>query len=816
MSALDAYKNKRDFSQTPEPAGDSSSHRRGNRFVIQKHMARREHYDFRIEVGDVLVSWAIPKQPVTDPEKKRLAVKTEDHPLEYIHFEGTIPKGNYGAGTMMVWDYGYYYSADDGSLLSDDDMAHMLQTGKVKLHLQGQKLKGSFSLVKISKSEKEEWLFMKNKSEQDIDYSARSALTGRTMEEIEMANATVATEKEKKDSTAESKNQESPIAHKKDFPGFVSPMLATPVEDAFSDKEWIYELKLDGYRLIAARQNGSITLYSRNGNDYSEKFPLVAQELKNLKADFVVDGEICYMVNDRPDFQKLQNDNSRQDQLHYYVFDILWLNGHDLKDLPLIKRKELLETLLAKPGKHIHYLEHIDHEGEKFFNKIREKNMEGIIAKNKASTYHPGWRSAEWLKIKNVQRQEMIICGFIASGKNDREFRSLLCGVHAGEKLIYTGKVGTGFSQQKQKNIMKLLSGLIIPEAPVENPPNEQGITWVKPELVCEVKFTEWTNEKVMRHPSFIALRNDKTPRQVQFATPIKTPPSKSRVTLSNPGKIFWPEEKIRKRDVFIYYESIAPVILPYLRNRPQSLYRTPDGIGSKGFFQKNVEDLAPRWAETVTLGSDDDKTIEYLLCQDIDTLLFMVNLGCIEINPWNAAMPQPDNPDLMVFDLDPLDIDFSAVTDVALEFRKLFDQLKMPSFCKTSGGRGLHIYIPIQPDYSHRQIQNFAKTLEMHVHKTTRSITSLERSPSKRKGKIYLDYLQNGKGKTMASVYSIRPRPGAPVSTPLLWEEVNQDLDPLDFNIHTVPERIQQCGDPWKELLTTKTDLKQIISRMQ
>ena len=812
---LEKYNKKRNFSNTPEPAGNSKDLGEGNRFVIQRHMARREHYDFRLEMGNVLVSWAIPKKPVSDPEVKRLAVKTEDHPLDYIHFEGIIPEGNYGAGTVMVWDYGYYYSAEDRSVLSKKDMGNMLHKGKLKLFLQGQKLKGMYNLIKVKKSEKDEWLFMKSKADKNADKMERSALTGRSMEEITLGGKTPNRGREKGVDADREEKENVAFAKKIDFPGFIPPMLATPVEGSFSDQNWIFEFKLDGYRVISAKNNEGIHLYSRNGNDYDEKYSLIRDELRNLNANFITDGEVCYMVNGRPDFQKLQNNYSRKDKLHYYAFDLLWLNGHDLKNLPLIKRKELLKELLSDPGSHIHYLDHIEKEGENFFREVEEKELEGIIAKRKDSKYHPAWRSDEWLKIKTVHRQEMVICGYIESDKSDREFKSILCAVSSNNKFVYTGKVGTGFKQSKQKQIMKLLSDLTADKPTVKNPPDDQNIIWVKPELVCEVKFTEWTGDKVMRHPSFIGLREDKSPEQIKIQRSRKVPSMNRKITLSNPDKVFWPEEGITKRDIYNFYESIADVILPYLKNRPQSLYRTPDGIEKKGFFQKNMEDLAPEWAETVIVERKNDKDIEYLLCQDVDTLLFMVNLGCVELNPWNAVLPDLDHPDLMVFDLDPLDIDFSAVIDVAGVFRDLFEKLGIPSFCKTSGGRGLHIYVPIEPNYTHRQIQNFARTLMVHVHKKTRKITSLERSPSKRKGKIYLDYLQNGKGKTMASVYSLRPRPGAPVSTPIKVEELNKDLDPFDFNIHSIPGRIEMEGDIWEGLFDSRIDLKVITDNM-
>lgn len=812
MGSLDTYNEKRNFDDTPEPRGEEANiGAERNRFVIQHHLATRDHYDFRIQVEDVLVSWAIPKEPVMDPSVKRLAIKVEDHPLSYIHFEGNIPRGNYGAGTVMVWEVGFYY-LEDGSFPAPETIEKMLRKGHLAINLNGSKLRGLFHLVKIKKSDKNEWLFMKaEEPAKQVSYYERSALTGRTMEEIKANGALLKSNNGK--NTLQPETAPESFARSSSFPGFIHPMLATAVKEPFDKDNWIYEHKLDGYRIVATRFGDEVNLYSRNGNLYNEKYPAIAKALNNFRADFVIDGEVCYMDNnDRPDFQKLQHDYDNQKALHYYVFDLLWLNNYSLNEVPLILRKSLLKELLKAPPENIHYLTHVETQGIALFEEVKKKQLEGIIAKRKQSIYYPGTRSKDWLKIKTSLRQEMLICGYLPSDKAGMLFSSLLCAQYDEGVLMYTGKVGTGFSDELQRKLMKLMQPLEVKHAPVVNPPRDKNIHWIEPVLVAEVHFTEWTKSGVMRHPAFIGLRQDKPAPTItrEQPQPVSTMPTKA--TLTHPDKLFFPKEKITKRDVFDYYQTIAPLILPYLENRPQSLFRTPDGVNDKGFFQKDMKDMAPEWAETLEIENSDGETTNYLLCQNIDTLLWMVNLGCIEINPWNSSIPHLDNPDYLVIDLDPVDVDFKKLVDVALEFRKTFDDLSMSSFVKTSGGRGLHIYVPVKPEYNYDQIQQVVKNIEQHVHQKQKKITSFERSPSKRKGKIYLDYLQNGKGKTMASVYSLRPREGAGISTPLYWDEVNHDLDPKQFNFRTIRDRLKEKGDLWSKFFDSRADLKALI----
>lgn len=813
MSGLEKYNEKRDFDKTPEPDTSDLVSEESNRYVIQHHLSSHEHYDFRLEVNGALVSWAIPKMPVSDPSVKRLAIKVEDHPVSYIHFEGNIPKGNYGAGSVMVWELGYYY-LEDKSYPDAQQMEKMIHKGHLKFYLNGSKLHGVFHLVKIKDSQKDEWLFMKGTDpENEGDLHELSALTGRSMGEIIEEGVSV---KVKKGSQSPAKGETKPdsFALKSDFPGFIPPMLATITNAPFDKPDWIFELKLDGYRVITTKKEEQLNLYSRNGNLFNDKYPAIAKSLNTLKADFVIDGEVCYMEGDKPNFQKLQHNFSNEKAIHYYVFDLLWLNGHDLKEVPLIQRKALLKELLKKSPKNIHYLEHIAEEGIKLSKEIKDKKMEGIMAKRKNSIYYAGIRSKDWLKMKTSLGQEMLICGFIPSEKLGMKFSSLLMAVSKGNELVYSGKVGSGFSDAMQNELYEKMMRLLVDKSEVIDPPKDKNSKWIKPELIAAVRFVEWTNSGVMRHPVFMGLREHTPKDEINLATPSENTNNPTKVTLSNPEKIFFPEEKLTKKDVFDYYQKIAPVILPYLIDRPESLYRTPDGIKSPGFFQKDMKDQAPDWAETIEIKHGDSEPINYLLCQDADTLLYIVNLGCVEINPWNSSIEHLDNPDYMIFDLDPVDVNLTDLVNVSLEFREIFEKLGLPSFVKTSGSRGIHIYIPVEPKYTFTQIQQVVKTLEMHVHQKTKSITSFERSPSKRQGKIYLDYLQNGRGKTMASVYSMRPRKGATISTPLHWDEVTPNINPADFNIHTIHDRIKEKGDLWKDIFDRRVDLDSIINK--
>jgi len=501
------------------------------------------------------------------------------------------------------------------------------------------------------------------------------------------------------------------------------------------------------------------------------------------------------------------------DRLNYFIFDLLWLNGHDLTALPLIERKRLLGVLLTDPPPNIHYLEHDEGEAEAFFRQMQTKHTEGMITKRKNSVYSAGTRSRDWLKIKTGHRQEMVICGYMPSDKEQRGFKSLLCGVYEGEKLVYSGKVGTGFTRKSMAEIRKKFDSLQTDTIEIDNFSGNGSVRRVEPQLICEVGFSGWTKDGLMRHPRFISLRREKDPEEIGFERAVEPVRSRGRLQLTNLDKVFWPQTGYSKGDALAYYRDVASIILPYIKNRPQSLHRMPDGIDGQSFFQKNVKDLVPSWVETTSVKSSSGKETDYLLRQDTDTLLYTVNLGCIELTPWNSMLPDLEHPDYMVFDLDPVEVSFATLVEVALRFKKLFDTMQMESFCKTSGSRGLHIYLPIEPHHSHNQVQRFVKEIGAHINRGLPETTSLRRDPAARRGKVYLDYLQNGRGKTMASVYSLRPQPGAPVSAPLKWSELTPGLDPADFNLQNMWRRLDRYGDLWSDFYQNRADLEKVLA---
>ncbi len=810
MSSLKKYNEKRNFDKTPEPAAGDGDIPHENRFVIQKHEARRLHYDLRIQIGDALLSWAVPKGPSLDPGTRRLAVRTEDHPVDYLNFEGNIPENNYGAGTMMVWDLGTYRLKDVDEN-NPEALRAKLESGSARIFLDGRKVQGWFSLYRIkSKADKEQWMLSKSKDEYaagDHAFDERSVISGRSMEEIRSGTG----QKKDMDPSAEESAIEAPMPDGE-------PMLAKLASDAFDNPGWIFEIKLDGYRILAEKQGDEINLVSRNGHIYNKQFSVIHRELEKIKVDCLMDGEVVVLdEHGRTDFQQLQHLNKeRENRLYYYVFDLLWVDGYSLLSVPLLKRKKLLNSILPDGSNRIRYSDHLEEKGIAFFGQMEKLDLEGMIAKRKDSIYRPGKRTDSWLKVKTVKRQEVVIAGYTAPQGSRRHFGSLVMAVNENDELRYAGRVGTGFDQNLLKEIGEKLEPLETDRAPVVNPPKKK-IQWVEPKLLAEVEFSEWTAEKIMRHPRFKGLREDKEPEQVKQETAeVESARLNQQRKLSNPEKIFWPELKIRKQDVYDYYEAMAEIILPYLRGRPQSLFRTPDGVKGEGFFQKDVSGLAPDWIETAEVKSrSSEKSKTYMLCQDTRSLLYMVNLGCVEINPWNSAVPELDKPDYVVFDLDPVEVGFSRVVEVAVGFRELFDELELPFFAKTSGSRGMHIYLPVLKQYSHQQAQQFVRLIEMVIHLRYKKLTSFERSPAKRKGKIYLDYLQNGRGKTMASVYSLRPKPGAKVSAPVTAEELTADLDPADFNIYTMKKRVKEKGELWQDFFKKRVDIKEVIAKL-
>ncbi len=609
-------------------------------------------------------------------------------------------------------------------------------------------------------------------------------------------------------------------------------MLAAPISAPFDDKDWLFEIKWDGYRAIAEIEKGNVNLYSRNNTSFNKKYPSVVESLKTFEKNMILDGEIVVLnYEGKSSFQLLQiHGKTGKGNLVYYVFDILYLEGKDLTDFPLADRKEILKNILPDiPG--IRYNDHILNEGKAFFNLVVRKKLEGIIAKNIHSKYQINKRSGEWLKLKIKKRQKAVIGGYTKPKGSRSYFGALVLGAYNDkQELIYIGHTGGGFSEDDLKNIYKKLQPLERKTSPFKKKPGTNTpAAWVSPELICEVEFSEWTDEGLMRHPVFLGLREDKKSETVQIEIPhekinpekilkgTKKASSDKHLKLSNLDKIYWPDEGYTKGDLIDYYKKISKYILPYLKDRPESLLRHPDGIIGKRFFQKDISQLNTDWLKTEDIFSEsNDKDITFLICNDEKTLTYMANLGCIEINPWFSRIGSLENPDYMVIDLDPEEIDFDKVVETALVVKEVLDEAGAESYCKTSGATGLHIYLPLGAKYNYDTAKDFAHIIAKLVYAKASKITSLERSPSKRKKKVYLDYLQNRKGQTLAAPYCVRPRPGAPVATPLEWKEVKQGLSPDDFNIKNIFKRLDKKGDLFKNVLAKGIDIKECLDNLQ
>ncbi len=908
--SLEKYAGKRNFTKTAEPKAGLSKDKDHLMFVIQKHDASRLHYDFRLEMDGVLKSWAVPKGPSTDPKTKRLAMMVEDHPFDYRNFEGIIPQGEYGGGTVIVWDEGTYEPIEEikGKKAQEKHLLEQLKSGSLKIKLHGEKLEGEYALVKTHGMGENGWLLIKHNdkfaSTKDITKEDKSVLTGKTIDSMEKSSEKVwqhgheeAVEEPKKGSKkkvqaerisevvdpagqAEALVSSDEIdvkeliksAPKVAIPENIQPMKATLVDEPFDDPDWLYEVKWDGYRAIATINKGEVNLISRNNKTFNDKFYSIYNLLQKWKINAVLDGEIL-VLNDKgvSDFGALQNWRSEADgELVFYVFDILWYEGKNLMGLPLNQRQAILKEILPTDNDHIRQSKVFNASGIDFFNAAERMGLEGIIAKKASSTYTSDLRSREWLKIKVHQRQEVIIAGFTKNAGTSKSFSALVLGVYDGGILRYVGKVGTGFSDKLQKEMMAQFEPLIIDKSPfdvepdVNKPsrfrPKRMGAkpTWLKPELVCEVAFAEVTSDGVFRQASFKGMRIDKKAKDVVLEMPKNTnetveevdnkpakdthkdvvmpPKDKDRKTLLNPtdetqvrkicghdlkfthlSKVYWPEDNVTKRDMFNYYYQVAEYILPYLKDRPMSLNRFPNGIHGSSFYQKDVTGKAPDWVtKTFPYTTSEGEHKEYLVGSDESYLLWMASLGCIEMNPWFSRVQSPDNPDYCVIDLDPDKNTFDQVIEAAQEVKKVLDTIDVPSYPKTSGSTGMHIYIPLSAKYTYDQSQMFAKIIVQLVHKQIPDYTSLERMVSNRKGKMYLDFLQNRPGATIAGPYSLRPKVGATVSMPLNWDEVKPGLTMKDFTIFNSIDRLKETGDLFKGVLDKGIDLEKTIKKAQ
>jgi bifunctional non-homologous end joining protein LigD len=907
--SLSTYKKKRSFNKTPEPEGKKKTAGEELRFVVQKHAASHLHYDFRLEMEGVLKSWAIPKGPSMNPEDKRLAMMVEDHPYDYKDFEGIIPPGNYGAGTVIVWDEGTYEPMEEveGGKKAEKSLLHQLHMGSLKIVLHGKKLKGAFALVQTKGRGDNAWLLIKKNDEEatdaDITKKDKSVQSGMKLEQVAkestnewQSNRKTSTKKTARPSSsakkttppktatkkkAVKKKVQSPInalieqGKREPMPTGIIPMLATLTDAPFDDNDWLFEIKWDGYRAVAYVENNKASILSRKNLPFNAKFAPVVNALQELGLNAVLDGEIVAVNEEgKGDFQLLQQwQKTGEGQLLYYVFDILWLNGRNLMDLPLYERKEILKAILPE-HETIRFSDHITGTGKQFYQAATSQGLEGIMAKNAASTYTPKVRTKQWLKIKINQQQEVVIAGFTETRGSRKHFGALVLGVYQNDELVYVGHTGSGFDEAMLATVYNKLKPLITNKLPfAKKPKTNMPCTWVKPKLVCEVKFSEWTKDNILRQPIFLGLREDKDPKEVRREDPVAVDPNaieeetrptpqktahtmpvkpatakktaakkaakktastavaldnllsstgkeqvviinKKELTFTNLDKIYWPNDKISKRDMLNYYHRMAPYIMPYLQDRPQSLNRLPNGINKPGFYQKDVTGKVADWIVRHNYEVEGEPK-EYLVCTDEATLLYMANLGCIEINPWHSTIHKPGNPSWCVIDLDPGDISFEKVIETAQVIKALTDDLGIDTYCKTSGSTGLHIYIPLGAAYDYDQSRQLAELLVNMVHNEIPSFTSLERSPAKRKDKIYLDYLQNRSIQTIAAPYSLRPKPGATASAPLYWEEVKKGLRIQDFTIYNMYDRVQEVGDLFKPVLGKGINLKKVLAKL-
>lgn len=797
---LTEYSQKRDFKDTPEPPAKIE---KSNlfRFVVQRHQASRLHYDLRLELNGVLKSWAVPKGPSMESGIKRLAVQTEDHPIKYLTFEGRIPEGNYGAGEMTIWDSGIFKAAKNKP---DVSLLEQWKKGDMKLVFEGEKLNGEFALVKTG--QEKNWLLIKKKD-------AFSTKESYHAEDFSTA-----------DSKIRSLNQNE----------FIKPMLASPKKEIFNNPEWIYELKWDGYRMISSVINGKVKTYSRSGNLFTRRFSTITKSLEGIPHDVILDGEVVAMdKNGLPDFQALQNyPQNNWKRIAYYVFDLLYLNGHATMGLKLMERKSLIPDVIAG-CENVFYADEIKGMGTAFYQKAIDSGMEGVVAKKADSVYIPGYRSENWLKIKAKDTHEAIICGYTES--ETEVFGSLILGILDDDNLRYIGNCGSGFSHQLQKDLMEKFKPLKQKENPFHEKIDLKGRNphWLKPKLIAEVSFSEWTKTGKLRHPVFKGLRHDKEPEEITKQEEVEKVPSGNTdvnysktsllidgfsVPFANLEKMYFPESGLRKYDIIDYYLHVSDIILPYLIDRLQNLHRHPNGIKGEGFYQKNIsKEFIKPWMETVAVYSERNKeNLNYLICQNEATLLYMANLGCIEINPWNSRITTIENPDYAIIDLDPSkENTFEHVIETALATKEVLDAWKIPGFCKTSGSSGIHILIPLGAKYSYNEARDFTKLICLQIQKKLPDLTTLERAITKRNGRIYLDFLQNRRGQTLAAPYCVRPKEGAPVSAPLEWKEVKSGLKILDFTIQNMPKRIQKKGDLWDGFMDVAIDMEEVVSRI-
>ncbi|AHE68075.1 DNA ligase D [Legionella oakridgensis] len=821
--SLDKYHKKRDFSKTPEPKGKlHDSHH--NLYIIQKHDARKLHYDFRIELDGVLKSWVIPKGPCLDPSVKRLAIHVEDHPLAYGHFEGMIPKGEYGAGIVLLWDEGHWIPLDD-------DPTTAYQKGHLRFLLQAKKLNGQWDLIRIQKQE-DSWLLIKYEDEYAISLDhydviqalPDSVLSNQSIDEIrEGSHATWSKQSETANLNQDEANKHYEPIHLdlpiSPFPNKVSPQLATLTDKPPQGSQWLHEIKFDGYRILAFKNKHKVQLVSRNNKNWTESFQTIAEDIKKLPVDHILlDGEIVLLdKNGHSNFQLLQNaiHGSGNASFIYYIFDILYYEQWDLQTLPLETRKKLLEQILQFAPPALRYSDHILGQGTEAYRHACQFGLEGMLSKRRDGQYI-NQRSTTWLKTKCKKRQEFVVGGFSKTREGRKYFSALYLGVYDKNKqLHFCGKVGTGFNDASLQEIFGCLQKLISPKNPFTSRPDEaKKAIWVKPKLVVEIEFSEWTAQGKLRHPSFKGIRVDKQAKEVikeketSFATLEKSLPTKE-IHLSNPQKILYPEDNISKKQLYDYYNKISTYILPYIKDRPLTLVRCPDSY-QDCFFQKHLSPSTNKALHAFSL-QHQQKQEDYLIVKDTQGLLALIQMDVLEIHTGGNTIHDIQRPDMITFDLDPApNLAWTQVVHTAFDIKHHLEELDLRSFVKTSGGKGLHVVVPIQPQHEWHIIKQFAKLFVQFLANKSPDIYTTNLAKIKRTDKIFLDYLRNQQGSTAIAVYSTRAKLHAPIATPVGWDELSYDFRDTFFTIKTIMDRLTSLKeDPWKEFWQIKQTLK-------
>jgi bifunctional non-homologous end joining protein LigD len=803
---IETYNRKRDFTKTKEPRGRKLKGK-GDSFVVQKHDASRLHWDFRLELDGVLKSWAVPKGPSLDPDEKRLAMRTEDHPLDYGDFEGIIPSGEYGGGTVMLWDHGRWVPQPG------KDPRKTIEEGHLHFTLEGDRMKGEWVMFRLKPrpgEKAEPWMLKKvtdRYAEPDdgdalIDNCVTSVTTGRTMAEI------AAGEDVWRSNRGGQKGGRAKKAAGKAPPAFEQPQLATLVDEVPTGNSWIHEYKYDGYRLLLAVGDGLATAWTRNGKDWSDKFKALVKAAAKLPAGCLLDGEaVAIDENGKPSFQLLQSTlkESKGANLVFYAFDLLVDRGEDIRKLPQIQRKERLASLLEGVSPPIIYGDHVVGRGEALLTEVCKQGGEGIVSK-KADAPYRGTRTRCWLKVKCIQRQEFVIVGWSESDKR-RGFRSLLLAAKDHGKLTYVGKVGTGFNAKLIEDLMERMEPLAVDQAPVEVPrADRKGAHYLKPQLVAEIAFTEFTNEGVLRHPSFIALREDKPASQIVREVPkqlTKKEKSKPRpnaesfgIKISNPERIIYPEDSVTKLDLADYYAAVEPLIMIDAARRPMTLIRCPQGRAKKCFFQKHDNGSFGAEVKHIPIKEKDGHFEDYLYFEDIKGLLTCVQMGTVEFHGWGSRVDKVEYPDRLVFDLDPdVGLDFEKVKGAAVRLKSLLEDLGLKSFPLLSGGKGIHVVVPLDASKDWATVKSFADRFSRAIAEAEPETFTANIRKVQRKGRIFLDWLRNQRGATAVMPYSARAREGAPVSAPIAWEELERYDSGHHFSIRDADELLDRAG---------------------